>query len=93
MPPLPAPLPSTQFVKLLISIIEKKLDENYVEFYFSISTVLVIFSFFRTGNDLVRAPPPPIVVLPHNNYAHTWRTSQKLLTRFFRNFGKLFQTI
>ena len=42
---LPPCLP-LQFVKFLISIVEKKLNENYVEFYFSMGTVLVIFSFF-----------------------------------------------
>ena len=37
--------PHPPFVKKLISIIEKKkhLDENYVEFYFCMGTVLVIF--------------------------------------------------
>ena len=35
------------FAKILISIIEKKnLINNYVEFDFSMGTVLVIFSFF-----------------------------------------------
>ena len=48
-----------QFVKLLISIVEKKdLNENYIEFYFSMGIVLVIFSFFWTVNDLVCVPPP-----------------------------------
>ena len=36
-----------QYGKFLISIVEKKdLDENYVEFDFSMGTVRVIFSFF-----------------------------------------------
>ena len=36
-----------QCVELLISIVEKKdLNENYVEFYFSMGIVLVILSFF-----------------------------------------------
>ena len=46
MPPAHPPGPP-QFVKLLISIVEKKdLNENYVEFNFSMGIVLVIFSFF-----------------------------------------------
>ena len=49
------PLPSL-YVKFLISIIEKKLNENYVEFDFSMGTVLVIFSFFWMDN----APCPHI---------------------------------
>ena len=39
LPPAPPP-----FVKILISIVEKtNLNENYVEFYFRIGTVHVIF--------------------------------------------------
>ena len=56
--PLPAPIPPTQFEKLLISIIEIFLNEYFVEFYFSVSTVLVFFSFFRTDNVLACAAPP-----------------------------------
>ena len=29
-----------------------------------VGAVLVIFSFFQTDNDLVCAPPPPILVFP-----------------------------
>ena len=35
------------------------LNENHVEFYFSVGTVLMNFSFFRTDHDLVCLPPPP----------------------------------
>ena len=44
------------------------------EFYFSMGTVLVIFSFFWTDNDLVCAPPPsvpPGAVSPYQYYTHT----------------------
>ena len=59
--PWPPPPP---FVKILISIIEKKINENYVEFYFSMGTVLVIFSFFSMDNtpcSILAHPlgPPP----------------------------------
>ena len=37
------PLP---FVKVIISIIENKMNKNYVEFDFKMGTVFVIFSFF-----------------------------------------------
>ena len=40
------------------------LNENYVEFYFSMGTVPLIFSFFRTDKDLVRAPPPNSGISP-----------------------------
>ena len=40
--------PPTQFVKLLKSITEKKqLNENYVEYYFSMGIVLVNFKYRR----------------------------------------------
>ena len=39
------------YVKILISVIEKKLNENNVEFDFKMGTVLVIFSFFCTDNE------------------------------------------
>ena len=70
-PPAPCPPP---FVKILISIIEKKVNENFVEFGFRMGTVLVIFSFFWVDNDLVYAPSPPEWYPPlwrHHNYAHT----------------------
>ena len=34
------------------------LNEKYGEFYFSMGTLLLIFSFFRTDNDLVYSPSP-----------------------------------
>ena len=34
------------FLKILISIVERKKNENYVEYDFSMGTVLVIFSFY-----------------------------------------------
>ena len=46
-----------KFVKLLISIIEKTLNENYIVFYFSMCTVLDIFSFLSMDKDLVCVPP------------------------------------
>ena len=54
------------YVNFLISIISKffyvyhrKKNESYVEFYFIMCTVLVIFSFFSTDNDLVCEPLSP----------------------------------
>ena len=44
--PLQACPPPLPFVKILISIKKKKMNENYVEFDFRMGTVLVIFSFF-----------------------------------------------
>ena len=44
--PHPACLPAFPFVKFLISIIEKKLNENYVKFDYRVVSVLVILSFF-----------------------------------------------
>ena len=55
----PARPPGPPHVKILISIVKKKVNENYVEFYFRMGTVLVIFSIFWMDNDLVNAPPPP----------------------------------
>ena len=46
--PLPAPL-APPYVKILLSIVEKKINENYVEFDFRMGAVLVIFSFFMNG--------------------------------------------
>ena len=40
------PPPVLPFVKTLISIIEKKLNEKDVDFHFRMSTVPVIFLFF-----------------------------------------------
>ena len=57
----------------------KNENENYVEFCFSKGTVLVIFSFSQTDNDLVCAPPPPVVVFPTTITHILWRISQKLL--------------
>ena len=46
----PEPLP---VVKILISIIEKKINEYYVEFDFWRGTVLVIFSILWIDNDIL----------------------------------------
>ena len=84
--PLPAPLVAPQFIKLLISIVEKKNYENYLEFDYSIGTVLVIFSFFWTDNDLVCAPPPPSGMSPffqRQNYAHTFVHNSKTIRSIF----------
>ena len=54
-----------EFVKNLISFIEKNnLNENYVEFDFIMGTVLMIFSFFQTDNDIVCSPLPPKLYPP-----------------------------
>ena len=42
----------------------KKIHENYIEFDFSMGTILVIFSFFWTDNDLICAPPPYSCIPP-----------------------------
>ena len=85
-----------QFVKLFISIVEKKyLNDHYVEFDFSMGTVLVIFSFIWTDNDLVCAPPPRVACPPFFNATITHKLSritQKLFARFSWNSGKLLQT-
>ena len=54
LPPLSPPMCKT----FNIHRRKKKLNENYVEFYFSLGIVLVIFSFFWMVNDLVCVPPP-----------------------------------
>ena len=46
-------------------------------------TVLVIFSFFLTDNDLVCAPPLPIVVFPNHNYTHTLGKISKITYTIF----------
>ena len=62
--PWPSPL-APPFRKCLISFVEKKLNENYVEYDFRIGTVLLIFSFFWTDNAScppnARPPGPPYV--------------------------------
>ena len=62
----PSPPPHTICKTFNFNRRKKKCNENYVKFYFSMSTVLVIFSFFWKDNDLVCAPPPG-VVSPHHN--------------------------
>ena len=51
--------------------------------------VLVIFSFFQTDNDLVCAPPPPIVVFSHHNYAHTLAHISKTTRTIFLKLWKV----
>ena len=95
-PPASPPAPHPPNVKILTSIVEKKIPslakifyinrrkkiyENYIEFCFRLGTVLVIFSFFWTVNDLGSAPPPPEWYPPllwHHNYAHTEAHSSKI---------------
>ena len=92
MPPA-CPPGSPQFVKLLISIVEKKdLNENYVEFYFSVGIVLVIFSFFWTVNDLVCVPPPLCGMSPFfqcPNYSHTFAHNSKTIRSIFVKFWEI----
>ena len=86
--PIPChpPYPLSPFIKILISIIEKKINENCVDFDFKMSAVLVIFSFFWTDNNLVYVPPPPEWYLPlsrHHNYAHTLAHISKITGKIF----------
>ena len=91
-PPLECPTGPLIFQIFHIHRRKKYVNENYVEFDFSICTVLVIFSFFWTDNDLVCAPPPsqsPVGRYPNTTIMHILCSiSQKLLARFSWNFGK-----
>ena len=49
--------PGPSYVKILISSVEKKMNENYVEFDFRMGSVFVIFLFFLTDN--ITPDPPP----------------------------------
>ena len=52
----PASPPGKGAVKIVKTFNIHPGKKKYVEFYFSRSTVLVIFSFFRTDNDVVCTP-------------------------------------
>ena len=82
-----------QFVKLLISIVEKKdLSKNYVEFYFSMGIVHVIFSFFWMVNDLVCVPLPYVECNPFfqcHNYSHTFTHNSKTTRSIFVKFWEI----
>ena len=69
--------PAHPLVCKIFNIYHRKKNENYVEFYFSMGTVLVIFFFFSMDNDLVCAPPPlsGMSSFRHHNYAHTFAYS------------------
>ena len=53
-----------------------------MQFYFSMGTVLAIFSFFWTDNDLVCAPPPLTIMSPFlrcHNYSRTFAHNSKTI--------------
>ena len=64
----------------------RKKNETYGEFYFSMGNILVIFSFFRTDNDLVCAPHPlsgMSLFFRNNNYSHTFAHNSKITRTMF----------
>ena len=81
LPPDP-PLPHLYFF-FLISIIEKKNYGNYVEFDFSIGTVLVIFSFFWMDNAPCLLPWSLPICKTFNIHRRKKRFKRKLCEFYF----------
>ena len=53
------------------------MNENYIKFDFRMGTVLLIFSFFQAGKDLVRVPQP-----------HEWSPPTLMTPQLCTYFGR-----
>ena len=87
------PLPPPPVKKILnLDRRKKNLNKNYWKFDFSIGSVLVIFSFFWTDNDLACAPPPLGGMSPFfqsHNYSRTFAHNSKTTNSIFVKFWEI----
>ena len=85
-----------QFVTLCFYSGKKYLNKNDWKFDFGMGTVLVIFSFFWTDNDLVCALPPLTGMSPIlwcHNYSHTFSHNSKTTRSISVKLREMLQTI